>query len=955
MNWAAFVCISEWIPSLFAELKHLRFATAGLASWACLAIVWMVQLSDAAEEQASPSSRYQDSFESPRPSWRVSVSAQGAQLRFQRRSQRIAHGGQQSEEIGIDVSRRGLQLYIEQEIPPAVVFDELTASLWVRCSRSEVRLGLRVVFPAHQDPQTGQPLTADLYGEAYDTPHRWQQLTCQTDRQSLSRFLVRVRSRYSDYLDGQPLNTQGMYVDRVVLFHELEPGAGQYFLDDLVVGPIISPNKKDSPRTVPSWEEPDEVPVTVGDDRIMLRGRPMVPLVIPYHGESLELIQQTACNLVWISDYGDASLLKALAEVGLGAMATPPAADVQPIAARQHGEETSSDYRVGLPAFTKESQNILFWNLGTSLPGEGLRDLRARAEAVRDADPLRRPIFIDVVNREREYARTADILGYSKHIIHTSTSPRDYVDFLEIKGRQSLRSRPTATWVQTEVSGANIDNRPSGATLPIVEPEQIWMQFYAALGSGIDMVGFWKQTPLDSEAPGADERLYALKIASLHARLLNRWVASGKVAEPSAPVRLSEHLSSQPSRKPSPFLSLWDQPAREEPPTPSVRAPVLYSESGWLILPNWIGENAQYQPGPMTTEVLRVLIRPKAIQAWEVTTTGIHPYQLRTIDDARGTEIQLHRFDQRAAIVVAQNPKLIEELKREAAAIRQPAGEAWVALATAKLKRVQSVHDELQELEPAPIRGADFVLAEARRELRRATQALESKNYDAARLSSRRVLRLTRDVQRAHWNLAARTLFSPVTTPYSISFQTLPDFWRFQRRLERGEAGENLLMGGGFENVATLNGPGWEWDRPDLGDRYWNTLELAPGGVSGRALRLATLPLGQEDLPAILPEPPIKMITAPIPVYSGQIMKITGQLWIETPPSAHPDGLLIFDSLTGRVGALRWRRDPPIKQWIPFELFRPVHHSGELRVIIELNGLGDVRIDDLQVRAIKTE
>ena len=52
------------------------------------------------------------------------------------------------------------------------------------------------------------------------------------------------------------------------------------------------------------------------------------------------------------------------------------------------------------------------------------------------------------------------------------------------------------------------------------------------------------------------------------------------------------------------------------------------------------------------------------------------------------------------------------------------------------------------------------------------------------------------------------------------------------------------------------------------------------------------------------------------------------------------------------VGALRWKDPTPDKQWEGFQLIREVQQSGELRVTLELRGLGDVRIDDLRVMAV---
>jgi hypothetical protein len=374
-----------------------------------------------------------------------------------------------------------------------------------------------------------------------------------------------------------------------------------------------------------------------------------------------------------------------------------------------------------------------------------------------------------------------------------------------------------------------------------------------------------------------------------------------------------------------------------------------------LVLPQWLEPGGQYQPGSMYAEDVRFVVRAAqpGVQAWEVTTTGIHPYLLRTRGVSGGEEVQLQRLDQFAAIVLTNDVALIDELKRETAAIRQAAGESWVALARAKLNRVQRVHAELQELSPKKIKNADFVLAEATRDLRSAEAALARGDCDGARVSGSRVLRLTRQVQRAHWEQAARLMASPVSTPYTVSFQTLPDFWRLMQDIGRARPGEeNLLPGGDFEEWGTIIGSAWGREVARENPVFSVAVELHPDGASGRALRLAAKATEPESPPITVPETPVRFVTPPMPVFSGQTVHISGKVWIETPVTAHPDGFMLYDNLSGPVGALRWRDDAPVRKWLPFELLRPVQHSGELQLTIELLGLGDVRLDELKVTTL---
>lgn len=958
----------ERIPCARRRLDRARLCR--LAGWA---LVWAAGLAGenvltAAEPGATPSAVprvHSEAFEGAKAICRVSASPanSNARIRGHERNTRIVHSGQGAELVWVEAAAAGTELFIELDIPPALVFDELTARLWVRPSRPGARLGFRVVFPKQIDPRTGQPLTADFFGEACVDVHRWQELRCRTSDEELRKLLTRVRAQLSRVLKSPEINTQGMYVDRMVLMQELDPGSFEYYLDDLQVGPVIDPRSNGSTLVSPSVEKEAAAPMTVGNNQLLRNGRPFFPLIIPYHGESVDAIRRTVSNIVWTQSYEDASLQEALAAGGLGVMTMPPASAVVAAAEEGSGQATPVAYSVGIPKIPSDSANVLMWNVGSMLTQDDLRDVRATAQAVRDADPYRRPFFADVIENEREFHRSVDVLSYSKHTLHTSTPPAEYARFLSVKNLQALRGRPTMTWIQTETSPANLENRPPEAIVPVVEPEQIWMQVYAALGTGAKGIGYWKQTPLpasnETAAPGAEERLHAITLANIQIHLLHRWLATGKITS-LAPVQIGDGPKHGAGILGNSLLTRWNRRADQPPSHPAaveIQAPVLQCPSGWLILPHYLEHDAQHQPGAMAVQDLRILLRGvEAFQAWEVTTTGIHPYQLRLTHGNGGTEIHLQRFDQFAAILVTNDAAVLDDLKRETQRVRELAATSWVELAARKLDRVQTIHDELCQLGAPAVPHADTVLAEARRDVTAARARLNEQDYDSARLTAQRVLRLTRQIQRTHWENATAKVASPVSTPYSICFQTLPDFYRLLSAVDHAPVvAQSLLRGGDFEDWSTLQALHWTWDVAPSNDTVRVSVALNPSGVSGRALQLAAQAVDPQQRPAIVTDTPVRFISPPMPVFSGQVARIRGKLWIDSPITSHPDGLMVYDNLAGTVAALRWRDDAPTREWIPFELIRPIQRSGDLQLTIELRGLGDVRFDELEVSTLNPQ
>ena len=591
-----------------------------------------------------------------------------------------------------------------------------------------------------------------------------------------------------------------MYVDRIVLVHDVEAGASEYALDDLEVAPFIDPTSNGAAIVQAGAEEEQIAPVTMGDGRLLRNGRPLFPVFTRYHGEPLDQLRQAGFNLLLIPRYDDLPLLKSLAAAGLGAMAEPPALDVQP-------PEVTGDvtYNVGLPKFTADTANILMWHLGAETPPEALASVRAAADAVRDADRYRRPILVDVKGNVREFHRSVDVVGFSKHAVQTSLSPADYVQFLQQESLSALRGKPTFTWVFSEPNPANLTNRPANAIPPQLEPEQIWMQVYAALGAGSKAIGYWHWRPLGTTTPADVERHAAVTLANLQLHLLRDWLATGKVMD-VAPVRMGTTRAPVPATFAQGFVSNFTKLASQTTSPVDqfdahIRAPVLRCEAGLLILPQWIEPDGQFQPGAMVAQDVRILLRGIGgiTHAWEVTTTGVYAHELEVDESSGGgTEIRLQRLDQLAAIVIPTDPQAIETMRRDVTAIRELAGRNWVTLAEAKLERVLQTHDALQQI---AITQQPDAAQRARRRCHPRGGAASTPSGDQAprqrRLRRRgaaaeRVLQLTRQVQRTHWEQASRVFTSPVATPYTVCFQTLPDFWRMLQTLGRGARGRRI-------------------------------------------------------------------------------------------------------------------------------------------------------------------
>jgi hypothetical protein len=342
-------------------------------------------------------------------------------------------------------------------------------------------------------------------------------------------------------------------------------------------------------------------------------------------------------------------------------------------------------------------------------------------------------------------------------------------------------------------------------------------------------------------------------------------------------------------------------------------------------------------------------------QAWEITTTNVTPLQDRIERVAGGTLIRLRDFDQHALIALTWGADKIPPLKQHVDQIKEQCARNWIDLASAKVTRVADVHARLAA-SAIPVRDADWVLDQARRYVDRAEADFRRADFDGARRDSRFAMQFTRTVQRRHWDNAVSKLTSGVSSPHTICFQTLPDYWSMVAHIgQRNGHSENLLRSGGFEDSDTMFAHKWQHlQSKDQRVRPW--AELFGNAAEGKyCLRLVAGPADPERPPAEILEAPVQFVSPPIPVYAGQIVHISGQVQVATPLTGNPDGFVVYESTKGTVGAIRWREPAEKNGWQRFDIFREVQQSDELTVTIELRSLGDVRIDDLQVVTINPE
>jgi hypothetical protein len=822
-----------------------------------------------------------------------------------------------------------------------------------------MRLWLQVVFPHETDPRSDDPLSTYIGGDAYDQPGRWQLVRCQTGEKPVQARIRELRAA----LNRPDLNIQDAFVNRAILTGRLPAGATEVLIDELRFGPIVEPEPNDAVLQASGEQsEPAAGPrVDVQLGRLVVDGKPYFPIIAARHGESAEMLRTLGVNVVWIPNYEDAETLAELRQNGLWVMATPPRAVTaagEVIAARD----------VSLAPLGEETAPVLLWNLGTRVPPERQDDLFNWIEQVRNADRLyKRPLAVDVVGGdERLLSRRVPLLGLSRHVANTSLDYKQLREWLLQKRKLARPGSFVWTWVQTEPAPIHAQSRRTTGEQPVViEPEQLRLQVYTALAAGCRGIGYWKGTGFDADLPGTLERRLALTQINMELSLLAPFLATAKVdSNMQVPFQIEGPTAQPISRSTIDFRNtpggVWERDAllrerqyaldRAASQSRELEATIIRSDYGTLLLPIWYGSDAQFVPGQMAAMKATVVVPPvsETDAAFLVSTTSVHALPHKRV--AGGMRIELSKFDQTAAVVITSDRMLIDVLRQKAETLAQSSAETMLALARAKYERVVAVDQDLQSLGAGQPDGPQ-ITARSRQSLAEAEEALGRGQYKLASEHAGDSMQALRILQRAYWNDAVRSLSSPLSSPHTLCFQTLPDHWRLMRRVAaEGDSGTNLLRSGDFEDFDTVVAEGWRHEQNEVPGVQAGA-ELYPSARQGHyAMRLAAVPLVGQTPPAVMPASPVTVTTPPMEVRSGQVLHVSGWVRVPRPITGSLDGAVLYDSIAGSAAALRWTGEAG-GEWRRFLFLREVPQAGSYTLTLELAGLGEVHFDDVRVVA----
>lgn len=852
---------------------------------------------------------HRDSFESVEPTWRLADADCGARITSHRRDFQTFHAGRASEGLCL-VASQGTYAYLVQEVPQSRVIAEWTATLWVKADRTGVQLLARVVLPRSRDPQTGGPMTALLRGEVYDRTGMWQQLAIREADQLLERQVRILRSQF-----GPDVDAREAYVDLLVVNAYGGAGVTNLWIDDLeLLGPVPAahfastdretslPGGVPAPRSAEPWSG---VPHRDGGAQLngtvlLLGGRPFFPRVIDCNGESFEWLQSLGFNAVRLPAAPTAIQLREAERIGLWLIAPPP--------------------NDGL--ITAAHHCVLCWDLGSRLDDARLELTRQRAAQLRRADlQPHRPLLGEAAERLWSYSRELNILLLDRAPLGTSLSLPDYGRWLQTRPAVARAGTPFWATIQTEPALELVDQWAALGLGPppslSVEPEQIRLLTFQALASGVRGLVFRSRSPLDQSDEETQTRVRLLQRLNMELALIEPWLAGGNRAEDV------------------------------ESPGPEVRIGLLQTERSQLLIVLEQSATQQFTMGPVSSPSLSLVLPSTATapQVYCLTAAGLQTLTHRRVPG--GIRVTLERYGPVCLVAVTQDALVVNHLARTWAETRAAATKLQYQLAASQVQFVETVHAQWTGQTPSAA-PAQRWLAEARENLQHCGVLLGGNDYSAAHAFAEKALDRLAQVRRGDWEQAVRDFPAPSSSPCCAGFPPLAMHWEMARRLQAAPAWSgNALAAGDFENLEHLRATGWQ-NISQAGDTVRTWVELSPQSARGvgTSLRLQATPVDGQTPPQALDGPPLQIVSPPLPVRRGHVVRIRG--WVRVPEriAASPDGLLVYDSLGGpELG----ERFTSTDGWREFAFYRIAPADGGLSLTFALTGLGEAFLDDVSV------
>lgn len=878
-------------------------------------------------------------------------------------------------------------IYYHYDTPPALVSAALSAGVWVRATKPGIQLRARVVFPKEPDPARPEsPLTRTIVGDTYDNARTWQKLTLSDVPGLIGKHLPVIQTQI-----GHAVNSNGAYIDRLVLNLYTGPGEVEVWIDDLDIGPVkeseVKPGTPEGPGTQMKQTKPGAITgprgrltrqeggqLFAGDKGLFFRA-------IRHTGTPLHVLRHAGFDALWVPADVSQDVLDDANREGWFIVPAAPTSTLSTT-------PTASSVNAASDALTNyyrkfSGTDVLFWDLGGGRVAEQYSSVINTKTFLRNLES-KRPFGADVWDGFQAYSTELDLIGAHRWPLFTSLELDRYRLWLEQRHELSSGHVVFWTWIQNHLPDwyvANVLEQKDGEkfTDPIgPHPEQVRLLAYISIACGCRGLGFWSDRFLADSHHGRD-RLQGMAILNAELEMLAPLITA-----------------------PRAFEAKWLPTSH-----PDVKAAFIRTNKGALLLPIWMGKGGQYVPEQAALASLKITVPliEEGADPWRITPASTECLRNNAKKVTGGTELTIPEFDLVTPIVFTN------ELHERGVVVwwqdynrryGRIAARWAIDLAAEEYDKTIAVHAKLTQM-GVTVRGADKLFEQSAKFRDDARRNFGAELYDKAYADAQRALRPLRIVMRDHWNQATATLDIPSASPYAVSYFSLPKHWELFREMQSCRPAQSLLPGGAFEpNVAipkeglTVDQiPGWS---ARFGTLPVDRINVAAGIVSAEKLQdKVEEKVKPPQSKMFQPSRPISLpsdgYVPPTPELGRGVLKLEMQqrvelrngkpaerrsfplertfLAVESPPVRLPpdtlvrvsgwvkipadiqltaDGALLYDDAGGEPLGVRLLGTGG--RWKKFHLYRRVPASGQISVIAALTGVGVAYFDDLRIEPL---
>ena len=689
-------------------------------------------------------------------------------------------------------------IHYHYDTPIAPVTETLTAGVWVKASKSGVQLRARVVFPKEPDPaRPEQPLTMLVVGDTYDKSHGWQKLNLENVPELVGKHLPIKQAEVR-----RAINREGAYIDRLVLNLYAGPGPLEVWVDDLDIGPVLPPPEGPTgPGVTTKQPRPGDPSVTLARARqveqrggqLLVDTKPYFFRAIRHTGTPLHVLRAAGFDSVWLPDDAPNEVLDEAAREGWFVIPAAPAlASLTPVNTAPDLTRDRDRFASFLRKFN--AADVLFWDVGGALTEDQVPRVELTSKVLREGD-RRRPLGGDLWDGFDAYSQALDVVGAHRWPLFTSLELPQYQAWLAQR-RSLVGGRAVFwTWVQDHLpewyvstvlgkGEADKFDDPIGPS-----PEQVRLLAYIALASGCKGLGVWSDRFLADSHHGRD-RLQGLALLNTELDML-------------APVLT--HAQDRPIPLPTNHPNVKAFLVKFRMDTPR-------EQSGFVLLPIWMGSGTQYVPEQGAVPALKVVVPlvPEGADPWRITPAGVECLRENCTKVSGGTEVTIPEFDLVAPVVFTSDLSaggLVVWWQDHGRKYARLAARWALDLAAFEYEKVRTVHLKLTDL-GSQVPAADRLLLETHKFYREAQKHFANELYDKAYLDATRALRPLRVLMRSHWQQATASLDVPTASPYAVSFFSLPRHWELFRQVRASRPAATVLPHGRFEFSGELPAAG---------------------------------------------------------------------------------------------------------------------------------------------------